>query len=127
MSYPNSYMNLWLKAQGYTVEQVNDLPTVTYAVQILASWLGSTLATVWPPWTLYTFATLCCMFSTLCMIIWDIPIALKFLAWYLLGIAAMLSPILYSVVNQVCKDDSEERALIMGAMMTVGKRSQEER
>jgi hypothetical protein len=32
----------------------------------------------------------------------------------------MLSPILFSTVNTIVKDDSEERALIMGAMMTFG-------
>ena len=76
-SYPNAYMNLWLKAEGYSVVQINQLPTVTMAIQILSSWLGSTLAAVWPAWTLYTFGSACCLFSTLCMCIWEIPTGLK--------------------------------------------------
>ncbi|KAF2170567.1 hypothetical protein M409DRAFT_64257 [Zasmidium cellare ATCC 36951] len=119
-NYPSQYMNLWLKAEGYSVVQVNQLPTVVNAVTIVASWLGSSLAAIWPSWTLYTFASLCCLFSTLCMIIWTIPTGLKFFAWYLFGVSGCLSPILYSTVNTIVKDDSEERALIMGAMMTFG-------
>ncbi|KAJ5755642.1 hypothetical protein N7533_005185 [Penicillium manginii] len=119
-SYPSSYMNLWLKAEGYSVTQINQLPTVIYAITIVASWLGSTLASIYPPWIIYTLASACVLFSTLCMIIWNIPTALKFFAWYLFGLSGCLSPILYSTVNTIVKDDSEERALIMGSMMTFG-------
>ena len=37
----------------------------------------------------------------------------RFVAWYLFGVSGCLSPILYSTVNTIVKDDSEERALIM--------------
>ncbi|KAF3030765.1 hypothetical protein E8E15_010977 [Penicillium rubens] len=119
-SYPSSYMSLWLKEEGYSVTQINQLPTVTYAVNIVASWLGTTLAAIYPEWIIYTIASACCLFSTLCMIIWNIPTALKFVAWYVLGAAGCLSPILYSTINVIVRDDAEERALIMGSMMTFG-------
>ncbi|KAI1483671.1 MFS general substrate transporter [Daldinia eschscholtzii] len=118
--YPDSYMNLWLKEQGFSVVQINQLPTVTYAINILASWLGTTLAAIYPSWTVYSSATICIVFSSICMIIWDIPKPLKFVAWYLFGVSGCLSPVLYSTVNTVVKGDSEERALILGAMMTFG-------
>ncbi|KAI9039471.1 MFS general substrate transporter [Aspergillus affinis] len=118
--YPSSYMNLWLKAEGYSVSQINELPTVVYAINIMASWLGTTLAAIYPTWLIYTIITVCSLFSTLCMIIWNIPTGLKFFAWYLFGIAGCASPILYSTVNTIVSNDSEERALILGAMMTFG-------
>lgn len=37
----------------------------------------------------------------------------RFFAWYLFGVSACASPILYSTVNSIVKDDSEERAIIM--------------
>ncbi|KAI1645210.1 MFS general substrate transporter [Daldinia loculata] len=111
--YPDSYMNLWLKEQGFSVIQINQLPTVTYAINIVASWLGTTLAAIYPSWTVYTSATICIVFSAICMIIWDIPKPLKFVAWYFFGVSGCLSPVLYSTVNTVVKGDSEERALIM--------------
>lgn len=119
-SYPISYMNLWLKSEGYSVVQVNRLPTVTYAINIVASWLGTTLAAIYPSWIIYTVIETCCVFSTICMIIWNIPTGLKFFCWYLYGVAGCASPILYSAVNTIVRDDSEERALILGSMMTVG-------
>ncbi|KAI1335466.1 MFS general substrate transporter [Xylariaceae sp. FL0016] len=119
-SYPSQYMNLWLKAEGYPVAQVNRLPTVIYGIQIVASWLGSTLASIYPSWAIYSIETTCVVFSSICMIIWNIPRSLKFVAWYLYGVSGCASPILYSTVNTVVKNDSEERALILGAMMTFG-------
>ncbi|KAK3374730.1 MFS general substrate transporter [Podospora didyma] len=66
-------------------------------------------------WHIYEF-----VFCYICMIIWEIPKPLKFVAWYLFGLAGCASPILYSTVNTIVKGDSEERALILGTMMTVG-------
>lgn len=37
----------------------------------------------------------------------------RFVAWYLLGLSGCASPILYSTVNSIVRDDSEERALIL--------------
>ncbi|KAI1866164.1 uncharacterized protein JN550_007853 [Neoarthrinium moseri] len=119
-SYPNGYMNLWLKAEGYSVVQINQLPTGINAGSIVASWLGSTLASIYPSWVIYTIASAAVVFSTACMTVWYIPTALKFVAWYFFGFQACLSPILYSTVNTIVKDDAEERALIMGSMMTFG-------
>ncbi|KAM6524231.1 hypothetical protein FSOLCH5_004833 [Fusarium solani] len=119
-SYPSSYMNLWLKEEGYSVGKINTLPTVTSAITIVASWLGTTLASIYPSWIIYTIVEGSCMFATICMIVWNIPKGLKFFAWYLFGVSGCASPILYSTVNTIVKDDSEERALIMGSMMTFG-------
>lgn len=79
-SYPSAYMNLWLKAEGYSVTQVNHLPTVVNAITIVASWLGTTVAAIYPTWIIYTIASACCLFSTLCMVIWNIPRVLKYVA-----------------------------------------------
>ncbi|ORY69498.1 major facilitator superfamily domain-containing protein [Pseudomassariella vexata] len=119
-SYPSGYMNLWLKAEGYSVVKINQLPTVINAINIVASWLGTTLAAIYPAWTIYTVQSGAVVFSTICMTIWRIPKALKFVAWYLFGLAGCSSPILYSTVNTIVKDDAEERALILGSMMTFG-------
>lgn len=70
-------MNLWLKAEGYSVTQVNQLPTVTYAIQIFASWFGTTIAAIYPSWAIFSSASLGCLFSALCMIVWHIPKGLK--------------------------------------------------
>lgn len=76
--YPDSYMNLWLKEEGFSVVQINQLPTVTYAINIVASWLGTTLAAIYPSWIIYSGAVSCLVFSAICMIVWNIPKALKY-------------------------------------------------
>ncbi|KAF5865977.1 hypothetical protein ETB97_001555 [Aspergillus alliaceus] len=101
--YPTLYMSLWLKGEGYSVTQINKSPTVTYAINtinIVASWLGTTLAAIYLTWLTYTIALVRRMVS--------------------LRTTGCTSPILYSTVNTIVKDDSEERALIMGSMMTFG-------
>ncbi|SPO07422.1 related to transporter protein [Cephalotrichum gorgonifer] len=118
--YPSSYMNLWLKEEGYSVVQINKLPTVIYGINILVSWFGTTVAAIYPSWIIYSLLTICTSFSSICMIVWKIPTALKFVAWYLFGVSGCASPILYSTVNTIVKNDSEERALIMGTMMSIG-------
>ena len=37
----------------------------------------------------------------------------RFFAWYLFGVNGCSSPIIYSTVNSIVKEDSEERALVM--------------
>ncbi|KAL6235350.1 hypothetical protein BDW75DRAFT_250954 [Aspergillus navahoensis] len=119
-SYPSSYMNLWLKDEGYSVTKINQYPTIIQAITIISSWLGTTLTSIYPSWIIYTVVSIFSLFSTLCMCIWNIPTGLKLFAWFLFGANGCASPILYSTVNTIVKDDSEERALIMGSMMTFG-------
>lgn len=79
-SYPSAYMSLWLKAEDYSVAEINQLPTPVSAITIVTSWLGTTLAAIYPTWVIYTIASAFCLFSTLCMIIWNIPRTLKYVA-----------------------------------------------
>lgn len=76
-SYPWSYMNLWLKAEDYSVPQVNKLPTVISALQILSSWLGTTLAAIYPSNLIYAIAMSGTILGCLLQTIWYIPTGLK--------------------------------------------------
>ncbi|KAL0262485.1 hypothetical protein SLS55_001453 [Diplodia seriata] len=76
--YPAGYMNLWLKAEHYSVPQINKLPTALNAITIVSSWLGTTLAgSVYPAWAVYSVAMAACVFASACMTVWRIPVALK--------------------------------------------------
>ncbi|KAF4973296.1 hypothetical protein FSARC_371 [Fusarium sarcochroum] len=123
-SYPSSYMNLWLKEEGYSVQQINTLPTVSNAIQIVASWLGTTLASIYSPWAIYTSVEFSCIFAAICMIVWKIPTGLKYAPVPLetkyyrsLNTPRETSELTF---NTIVKEDSEERAVIMGSMMTFG-------
>lgn len=76
-SYPTSYMNLWLKAEGFSVTKINELPTAYYAIYAVVSWLGTTLAAIYPAWIIFSAETFLHLFSILIMIIWNVPQGLK--------------------------------------------------
>lgn len=76
-SYPSGYMNLWLKQEGYSVVQINQIPTETFAISAISSWLGATLASIYPSWIIYTISEVLVLFATACMIAWNIPSGLK--------------------------------------------------
>lgn len=76
--YPAGYMNLWLKAENYSVPQINKLPTALNAINIVSSWLGTTLAAIYPSWIIYSGVMTASIFSSICMTVWYIPNALKF-------------------------------------------------
>ncbi|KAH8924695.1 putative pantothenate transporter [Atractiella rhizophila] len=119
--YGNSYMALWLKSlKRFTVPQVNNIPSATYGLSALSSWLGTSLATIYPPILIWTVVESIELFSFICLLIWHIPIGLKFFNWISFGVAGCISPILYSWINIVCKEDAEERAFVISSMMTIG-------
>ncbi|WVQ79401.1 hypothetical protein IAT38_001498 [Cryptococcus sp. DSM 104549] len=118
--YWTGYMQLWLKADHYTTVQVNIYPTFVNLIQAISSWLGTTLAASvslgWL-WGVHNAAfTAACVLLT----VWDIPKALKFIAFYLGGASGMGSPILYSWINSTIRDSTAERGFIISSMMTAG-------
>jgi len=123
--YPTSYMSLWLKAQPrFSIPQVNNIPSAVYGLSALSSWMGTSLATVWSPWKIWTAAEFVILFDFICLEIWHIPYALKFFNWISMGVQGCISPILYTWMNLICREDAEERALVMSSMMTIGYSTQ---
>jgi hypothetical protein len=59
-------------------------------------------------------------FALICLSIWNIPLGLKFVAYYLGGFSGMASPILYSFVNTSLAESYGERGLVISSMMTLG-------
>lgn len=172
-NYWTTYMALWLRAEKYPIEMVNVLPTFIDLIRAFSSWLGTTLAGTLSLRGLWTFqfvrSCLCfcrisCVerlltnkihkmqttmfFACLMLSIWNIPNALKFVAFYLSGFSGMASPILvrvpiaplscpqtaeyktnscsffykmqYTWVNFTLKENYGERGLIISSMMTMG-------
>lgn len=124
MSIPSSYMALWLKSEPnghvFSDTQINNYPSLFYALTALVSWIGTSLATVYPSWMIYTACSIPPIFSYIIMIIWNVPNGLKTIAWILYGFLGALSPLLYSWVNIQFNDDREFRAFVIGSMMTIG-------
>lgn len=119
--YPSSYFSLWLKAQGkYSVYQINNYPTVTNAVTIIASFTGTSLAAVYAPWKIFLVGISGQLIFGIIMTIYTVPDSAIFFAFYISGLAGCTSPILYSSINRILRDDQEQKAIVMGSMMSIG-------
>jgi hypothetical protein len=113
-------MALWLRSTGHSIEMVNILPTFIDLIRALSSWLGTTLAGCLSLRGLWTFQASLVFFACIVLSAWNVPDALKYLAFYLGGFSGMASPILYSWVNSTLKENYGERGLIISSMMTLG-------
>jgi len=122
--YPVGQMTLWLKyesAQGHhhwTVPQINTIPTGISAISVVALILCTSLCMVYPIWIIITVIQSMTVFAVVVLWIYDVPLGLHFFAFYLMGFATTLSPIIIPWVNIIMKDDAEARAFTTGAMIS---------
>jgi hypothetical protein len=52
--------------------------------------------------------------------IWNVPVGLKFFAFFLSGTADGIAAIIYAWANEICAHSAEERAIVISAMNTIG-------
>lgn len=117
--YPIGYFSLWLKAKGnYSVSQINRYPTGCDAIGLLVSFIGTTVAGVYPPWVIYTIGALGPFIGSIILSVYHVPDPAIFAAFYISYFINITSPILYSQVNLILRKDSELKALVFGSMMT---------
>ncbi|BCS23791.1 uncharacterized protein APUU_40235A [Aspergillus puulaauensis] len=103
----------------YTVGQINAYPTTTYAVQVVTtliyawssdSFLGGRR---WPPILVGAVSNIICYTS---LAVWDIPVGWKWTCFIMSGAGFGLSGLLMAWAHEICSDDNEERALVVGSM-----------
>ncbi|KAL6241884.1 hypothetical protein RBB50_011129 [Rhinocladiella similis] len=84
----NSGLPLWLKAEGYSVESINTITTVSPAVTIVASLICGILADAYDAkvW-LIAITALLNIFACIVLAIWKVPLRLKLFAFFLSGSA----------------------------------------
>ncbi|KAK4118832.1 MFS general substrate transporter [Parathielavia appendiculata] len=119
-TYVAGQMTLWLKAEGYSVEDINIYSTGVQGTAIAIGIIATNLVMVYPIWVIFSLIAGTLLFCNVCLLIWNIPLGLHFAVYYLLGCTSAVTPILFPWVNVIMKDDSEARAFTTGAMMTFG-------
>lgn len=73
-SYPHGQMAMWLKyVGGYSVPQINEIPTGAQAVSVIAALLATSLCMIYPLWTIFSTVQVIYMFANICLLIWAIP------------------------------------------------------
>ncbi|ORY68279.1 major facilitator superfamily transporter [Pseudomassariella vexata] len=110
---------LWLKSTGHSVTQVNTYPTIASAISIIFAliyaWTSDTLfkGARWPP---IVFSGVVLIILNTSLAIWDIPVGWKW-ACYILGmIGGGISGLTFAWAHEICGEDNEERAFVVGSM-----------
>ncbi|KAH7054284.1 MFS general substrate transporter [Macrophomina phaseolina] len=112
----------WLKASTnpkYSVGQINAYPTTTYAVAVVSTliyaWSSDTFlrGARWPP---MIFAGIWNIIVYVSLAVWDIPTGWHWACYILAGLNSGLSGLCMSWAHEICADDNEERAIVIGSM-----------
>ncbi|KOS46568.1 hypothetical protein ACN38_g2460 [Penicillium nordicum] len=117
----NSGLPIWLKEEGYSVESINTITTVSPAVTIVSSVICGVLSDVYDAKASLIAATAVLnIFACIVLAIWNVPVGLKFFAFFLSGTADGIAAIIYAWANEICAHSAEERAVVISAMNTIG-------
>lgn len=109
----------WLKTQGYSTVRVNTYPTITQAVQVVTTfayaWSSDSLfrGARWPG---IVYSGLNNVVINVSMAIWNIPLGWKWACYILQGFGGGISGLIMAWAHEICSDDNEERALVVGTM-----------
>ncbi|KAF7157596.1 hypothetical protein CNMCM5623_001970 [Aspergillus felis] len=107
------------KDPKYSVGQINAYPTTTGAVQVVTTliyaWTSDSIlgGKRWPP---VIFGAIINIISYTSLAIWNIPIGWKWTCYIIAGAGYGLSGLLMAWAHEICADDNEERALVVGSM-----------
>jgi MFS transporter, ACS family, pantothenate transporter len=120
-SFPNHQPNyaIWLKSTGHSVYERNVWPTGQVAVGVVVQMLVGMLSDSpllkgrrWPGILLMQTGTL---FSVLVLAIWNVPIRLKYVAYYVSWFCAGVPGPYFAWYSDLIPDDHEMRGFVIAA------------
>ncbi|KAK5405227.1 hypothetical protein LTR06_008922 [Exophiala xenobiotica] len=103
----------------YSVSQINTYPTTTYAVQVVTTlayaWSSDTIfrGARWPPIILGGVVNIVSYAS---LAAWNIPRGWHWACYIIAGAGGGISGLCMAWAHEICSDDNEERALVIGSM-----------
>ncbi|KAK9320967.1 major facilitator superfamily domain-containing protein [Lipomyces orientalis] len=109
-----AYMNLWLKSLKYSVQKINILPTIGYAIAIVCAYIYAIISdhTGWR-WQLMVTGFLFKLLGNILLAVWDIPFGLKFFAYLCPNFGEQNLFLTWAAEN--FQDDSEIRGILPAA------------
>lgn len=120
-SYIMQYFELYLKAQGYSTVNVNNIPTAIGAVNFV--FMGSTgfIADKIGRRGPVCFAVGCLLtFCYAVLTAWSVPHEMRMAMYILIGCYGCYTPLLAGWANEACGGDQQKRAFVLGFMVSVG-------
>ncbi|EXJ80605.1 hypothetical protein A1O3_06888 [Capronia epimyces CBS 606.96] len=109
------------KHPKYTIPQINNYPTITAAIQIVATLLyayisdGPLNGRRWP--VMLFSATISPVFW-ISLAVWNISEGWRWACYILSGQVLAIVPLTLTWANEICSDDNEERALVVATINT---------
>ncbi|KAI0166727.1 MFS general substrate transporter [Hypoxylon sp. FL1284] len=110
---------LWLKQEAYSVAAVNSYPTIASAVAVVFTyvyaWTSDSVfrGARWPP---MVFSGVVNIVTNTSLAVWDIPVGWKWFCYIFGMIGGGISGLTFAWAHEICSDDNEERALVVGTM-----------
>ncbi|SEI33974.1 YALIA101S04e07162g1_1 [Yarrowia lipolytica] len=116
---------LWLHSLGrYNSAQVNNMSTIAPALGIAWVAIVVTIADYGNRWMAIVFAELWVIIGAVILAVWYVPESAKWLAWCTSYFALSMSASLYSWINDICRHNSQERAIILLLVNTISQTCQ---
>lgn len=105
---------LWLKAEKYSISQVNNYPSIQAAVGIVLQFIFAGLSDTFSIYPFLTVAQLTFIVSFSSLVAWNIPIGWKWFCFLVFGFDGVNQSIVSGHINRACRRDAEERAFVLG-------------
>lgn len=119
----NSGLPIWLKEVGYSVLKVNTITTVTPAVTIVFAIANGIIVDTWQnshPVVIGVTIIFNLIASIILTVWYGVSKGGLMFAFFLSGVADGIAAVLYSWANIICSENSQERALTIATMNTLG-------
>lgn len=118
---------LWLKSltnssgdQRYSIPKVNSLSMITPGLGLIYLTTTALIADKFHSrWSAILFTQIFNIIGNVILAVWNVPEGAKWFAFMLQCMGWAMAPVLYGWVNDICRRDSESRAIIMTTMNIV--------
>jgi ACS family pantothenate transporter-like MFS transporter len=106
-------MNLWLKAENYSVQMTNILPTIGNAIALVSAYFFAIISDItrWR-WQLAIVTLLPYVFGNLVLGIWNVPFGWKFAANIVPNIGQPFFSLFMAWISDIFQDDTELRGYL---------------
>ncbi|KAI0002300.1 MFS general substrate transporter [Xylariaceae sp. FL0662B] len=110
---------LWLKKEKYSITAVNTYPTIASAIAVIFTyiyaWTSDSVfrGARWPP---MIFSGVVNIITNTSLAVWNIPIGWKWFCYIIGLIGTGISGLTFAWAHEICSDDNEERAIVVGTM-----------
>ncbi|KAG5357930.1 putative transporter SEO1 [Yarrowia sp. B02] len=121
----NGSFILWLKSLNrYTPAEINNMSTITPALGIAWVAIVVTIADYGNRWMAIIFAEIWVIIGAVILAVWNVPESAIWLAWCTSYFSCSMSASLYSWINDICRHNAQERAIILLLVNAISQTSQ---